>query len=120
MPKETEHYNLDETHRQSFYRGLTWHINMCRNNCQDDAIYGILLKHPCKEQFAMYSLDNVPKLKYTGKKVVFNKIVQFDDKSQGDLSIASLFIVSDNCNIDTLLKYDITQKEANFARKCTN
>ena len=85
---------LDETHRQSFYRGLAWHVNMCRNNCQDDAIYEILLKHPCTEQFAMYSLDNVePKLKYTGKRVVFNKIVQFDDKSQGDLALASLFII---------------------------
>lgn len=111
---------LDETHRQSFYRGLTLHINMCRNNCRDDAIYEILLKHLCKEQYGMYTLDNVPKLKYTGNRVVFNKTVQCDDKSQGDLSIASLFIVSDHCNVDTLLRYDITQKEANFARKCIN
>ena len=93
---------------------------MWRNNCQDDAIYEILLKHPCTEQFAMYSLDNVPKLKYIGKKVVFNKIVQFDDKSQGDLALASLFVISNSCNIDNVLKYNVSLKEANFAKQSTN
>ena len=51
----------------------------------------------CYTNLAVYSLDNVrPKLKYTGKKVVFNKIIQFDDKSQGDLALASLFVISNS------------------------
>ena len=59
-------------------------------------------------------------LKYTRKKVVFNKIVQFDDKSQGDLTLASLFVISNSYNIDNVLKYNISLKEADFTRQCTH
>ena len=95
-------------------------LNICKNNCQDDIIYKILLKHTCTEQFRMYTLNNVPKLKHTGHRVKFNKTVQYNDKSQSDLSIASLFIVSDHCSVNSLCRYDITQKEAMFAGNCTN
>ena len=93
---------------------------MCKNNYQDDVIYEILLKHPCTEQFRIYTLDNVPKFKCTGHRVKFNKTIQYDDQSQSDLSIASLFVVSDYCSVNTLFRYDISQKEAMFAGKCAN
>ena len=94
---------------------------MCKNNCLNDSIYENLLQNPCKDQFAVYSLDKVrPRLKYTRKKVVFNKIVKFDDQSQGDLTLASLFVISNSYNIDNVLKYYISLKEADFTRQCTH
>ena len=62
---------LDAIHRQRFYTGLSWHINFCKNNCPYDSLYKHLLKNPCKDQFAVYSFDNIkPRLKYK-KKVTF-------------------------------------------------
>ena len=71
------------------------------------------MKNPCKDVFAVYSYDNVkPKLKYKNKKVTFNRIVYFDDQSQGKLSLGSLFVISNFSNINTVIKYGISLKEA--------
>ena len=68
----------------------------------------------------MYSLDNVPKFQSTGHRVKFYETIQYNDNSQSNLSVATLFVVADHCSVDTLFRYDISQKEAMFAGKCAN
>ena len=80
----------------------------------------MLLKYPCTEQFKMYSLANVPNFKSTGHRVKFNKLIHYNDNSQSNLSMATLFVVADQCNFNTIFQYDISQKEAMFAGNCAN
>ena len=112
--------DLDENHRNSFYRAIAWHLSTCRNTCKDDRIYEMLLKYPCREQFKIYTIDNVPKFKSTGHRVKFNKRIHYNDNSHSNLSIATLFIVESQCNYNTLFRYDVSQKEVLFAGNCAN
>ena len=80
----------------------------------------MLLKYPCTEQLKMYTLDNVPKFKSTGHRVKFNKLIHYNDNSQSNLSIATLFVEENQCNYNTLFRYDVSQKEVLFAGHCAN
>ena len=112
---------LDATHKEGFYDALSWPLSFCKESCPYDSLYEHLLKHPCKDVFAVYSYDNVkPKLKYKNKQVTFNKIVYFNDQSQGKLAVGSLFVSSNFSNLNTLIKYDVSFKEAYFTRHSSN